>query len=288
MDPKSLFPTIKIVPIESCLAHEGVVAKWVDGIIYNIQDTGVLKNPIIVTRRDPYYVVIDGMHRFAACRELKLKDILVCEIDYAAPEIAVEGWNAFAFDGVNVEELGRELIRPAVGESGSAYRLHAVRNLSACHAAAASRQALIGIADKEGRWVTLQRTAKGAPTLDELIELTAKVDKILERRGVRIAYVGSSISETEFARTEASAVVVRPIFTKDEIISRTLQKKLFPRKSTKHVVPNRPLRMDLNLALLRADIDLATKNQVLQEHLKWCYESDRVRYYPEPVLIFSD
>jgi hypothetical protein len=54
------------------------------------------------------------------------------------------------------------------------------------------------------------------------------------------------------------------------------------------MIPGRPLRIDVTIAMLRAKISLAAQNRLLKEHLRWCYESDRIRYYPERVFIFAD
>lgn len=162
-------PRIKIIPTEKCLIHEGVVQKWVDQIADTIQNDGIMKNPIIVTAHEGHYVVLDGMHRFAALQQLKIPDILVFEVDYISKEIVLE-----------------------------------------------------------------------------------------------------------------------PPATKEEVIGAATRKKLLPPKSTKHIVPGRPLRVDLDLTLLKEPTDLKIKNERLQKFLRSYQESRRARFYPEPVYVFAD
>lgn len=282
MTKENFYPTIKIVPLSQCLAHEGVVQKWVEGIAFNILDNGIMKNPIIVTKRDEYYVVIDGMHRFAACKEVEIRDILVCEIDYFSDDIVLEGWDAFTFETLDLSTLLKTLF-PTTD-----YTISQVTALSDCQTRVNARTALVGGTDRRGSTWIVEKKSGAIASVDELIRATELIDQAIDEKGLKVAYIANSISIEEFNRSGAESIVVRPVFTKNEIIERTLQNKLFPRKSTKHVVPNRPLRVDIDLALLRADIDIETKNRVLQEHLQWCFKSDRVRYYPEPIFIFSD
>lgn len=160
---------IKILPTEKCLIHEGVVPKWVDEIAGAITKDGMMKNPIIVTAHESCYVVLDGMHRFAAIQQLRIPTILACEVDYFSQEIVLE-----------------------------------------------------------------------------------------------------------------------PPWTKEEVLKRAMTKTLLPPKSTKHLIGSRPLRVDLDLSLLKEPIDLKTKNRRLQEHLQSYCDSHRLRFYPESVYIFAD
>lgn len=283
MRESDLYSAIKFIPLGKCLAHEGVVQKWVEGIAFNIQDIGVMKNPIIVTKHDPYYIVIDGMHRFAACKHLEVRDILVYEVDYSSPEIVLEGWDAFTFSPLHCEKLLRSLFLESDG-----FLIKKISGLRKAQKAVITRNALLAAADRDSTVHIVQKKDGSLPTVEDLSRATELIDRAIDTEGLKVAYVANSLSLHDFSHVDAKSIVMRPVFTKKEIIENTIQQKLFPRKSTKHVIPNRPLRVDINLALLRTDIDLETKNQVLKEHLRWCYESDRVRYYPESIFIFSD
>ncbi|MDO8493973.1 MAG: ParB N-terminal domain-containing protein [Deltaproteobacteria bacterium] len=83
-------------------------------------------------------------------------------------------------------------------------------------------------------------------------------------------------------------VQLLPPHQKETVLERAVQGKLFPPKSTRHLIAKRPLRVDIDLSLLESPKDLKEKNRFLQEHLKDCYEKGSVRFYAESVLIFSD
>lgn len=284
MDITDIYPRIKIVPMEKCLAHEGIVQKWVDRIAFNILDHGVVKNPIIVSEHNKHYIVIDGMHRFAAFNKMELPNVLVCETDYYSDKIILEGWDAFTFRPLDAKSLLTELF--PIGEG---YVIEECNDISEARLQILERKHLLVAGDKSGKFYTLDKPKiDDEHLLDELIHVTQRVDAEIDARDLRVLYVENSLSDEKFENSDAESMIIRPQFRKEEVIVRTLNRQLFPRKSTRHIIPDRPLRVDLDLSLLRANIDLEIKNRLLDEHLKWCFESDRVRFYPESVYVFAD
>ncbi|MBI2345740.1 MAG: hypothetical protein HYV03_02400 [Deltaproteobacteria bacterium] len=305
MQPTDIFPRITIAHLADCIAHEGVVPQWVERIAANIQEQGVLKNPIIVARPDgnqPHsggeggtrralpgggatrvpVIVVDGMHRFAALRRLEIPDVVVYEIDYAAPTVLLEGWDALVFKPFSALPFLRRL----AGAIGKGIQPTVAASIEAAQQAIDRRRALLAATDRRGRCHLL--VSRASPTVEQLVRASELADRALDAADLRPVYVPDSLSAGDFDTTKATGLVIRPHYTKAEIIKRTLARKLFPRKSTRHLIPGRPLRVDLPLTLLRARIGLAAKNRLLDEHLRWCYASDRIRYYPESVFIFAD
>lgn len=277
-----IFNQIKIVPASRCLVHEGTVKKWVDDIASMIQRDKNLKNPIIVTAHKGHYVVLDGMHRFAAMAQLGIPDILVYEVDYNSPDIVLGGFDAFTFKKLNAENLMSELFPAAEG-----FHLQKFPTLSAAKEQVSSRDFLLAMSDKNGAVWGLDRTS-GKEDMDAICEAVDRVDRVMSDRFPRAIYVNNELSLQDFGESAAASIVLRPQFSKGEVLDRTLNKKIFPPKSTRHLIPGRPLRVDVDLTLLSADLDLESKNRLLKKHLHWCFENNRVRYYPEPVYTFSD
>ena len=149
-----IFNQIKIAPTSKCLVHEGTVEKWVEDIASNIKRDKNLKNPIIVTEHKGHYVVLDGMHRFAAMTQLGIPDILIYEVDYNSPKITLGGFDAFTFKKVNAEKLLAELFPALEG-----YTIRKIANLAAAKEGVLEREYLLAMADKtESVWV-LDKTA---------------------------------------------------------------------------------------------------------------------------------
>lgn len=277
-----IFNQIKIIPTNCCLVHEGVVQKWVDDIASTIKRDRNLKNPIIVTQHKGYYVVLDGMHRYAALLQLEIPNILVCEVDYNKESILLGGFDAFTFKKLNAEALLRSIFPSEEG-----YVLQEILSLSVAKEGVLEREYLLAMADKGGKIWALDKE-KGKEDLDTICETVDRVDRMMSERFPRTIYTNNEFSLTDFEASNAASIVLRPQFGKQEVLDRTLNHKIFPPKSTRHLIPGRPLRVDVDLTLLSADMGLESKNKLLQKHLQWCFENNRVRYYPEPVYTFSD
>jgi hypothetical protein len=279
---KEVFSKIKIIPIKDILLHEGVVAEWIQKLSAHIDYDGIMKNPIIVTRYQGRYIALDGMHRVSALKALGCRDIVVYEVEYDDPSISLFGWDALILDPCAVPLMLEEFAH--------------LRNLNlSCHedfgAAALNigkHRSCFGLLTREG--MVFEMCLKpGGDGLDALIQALKDFETELDRGKVRAIYVADEQSVKTFLQHEnAWALLKRPFFTKEEVVMRTLQGRPLPRKSTRHLFPLRPLRIDIDFILLKEDIDLEIKNRLLQARLNWCLENNMVRYYPESVLILSD
>lgn len=280
-----IFAKIRIVPLEQCVAHEGVVNRWVEQIATNLRDEGVMKNPIIVTKlrgaKPARWVVIDGMHRFAALKHLGVPHILVYEIDYRSTDIELAGWDALVFRPFQATKFCK-----AHAELFKQFDIHVTHDAQHAQDCVTSRSSVLAIGDQSGKFrlITPKRTA----SVDQCVRMSERIDRTLDEEGYKPVYVANSLSLDDFHQQRATGIVFRPYYSKEEILERTLAGKLFPRKSTRHAIPKRPLRVDVTIPMLSSKISLRAKNELLREHLNWCYASDRMRYYPESVFVFSD
>jgi len=279
---KEVLDKIKIIPISEILLHEGVVTEWTEKLKLNINHDGIVKNPIIVTRYQGHYIALDGMHRVTALKALGCRDIVVYEVDYDDPSIGLFGWDALILDACPVPRL-LEAFAQRENLSLSAHEdfAGAVENIR-CH------RSCFAILTREQE-VYEMKMREERDSLDLLIRALKDFEADLDRRNLRIIYVADDQSEKTFQQHQnAFNLFKRPFFTKEEVVHRTIEGKILPRKSTRHLFPLRPLRIDIDFILLKEEIDLATKNQLLQARLTWCLENNMVRYYPETVLVLSD
>jgi len=279
---KEIFSKIKIIPIDRILLHEGVVNDWTQKLSLHIDHDGVVKNPIIVTRYQGRYIALDGMHRVTALKALGCRDIVVYEVDYDDPSIGLYGWDALILDPCPIDEILQGF---AARESLELVRhrdyAETVKNIQ-------RHRSCLGILTREEQVFEL-RMVEQARGLDTLIRALKDFEEELDRRSLRLVYIADEHSAQTFRQHEnAFALFKRPFFTKEEVVKRTIEGKILPRKSTRHLFPLRPLRIDLDFILLREEIDLETKNKLLQARLNWCLENNMVRYYPESVLVLDD
>ncbi len=299
-----VFQRLSVVSLDDVYVHEGVVDRWVERIADFVQHDGIMKNPIIVAEAEAAgghkYVVLDGMHRVQALRVLGAPDILVYISPYWSEDVRLESWDALLLDAPPIEAMCAAVADEPIEVLDDATAIDVPRQGSQtaeswAHAEAEARARVYGrelamaLVVRGGRRIGLRvRPDAREPAIEVIVRALRKVEDALDARSVRAVYTPSSRSRSDFAAQPSEALFLRPRFSKQEVLERTLSGRLFPRKSTRFLVPERPLRVDFHLTVLKAALDLPTKNQLLRDHLQWCWQNNMVRYYPEPVYVFGD
>jgi hypothetical protein len=104
----------------------------------------------------------------------------------------------------------------------------------------------------------------------------------------------AGIDALESVRKRIRVVLIVPALTKDEVIESALNHKLFIQKTTRHLVPARPLFVNVPLSWLEYS-DLNSANQKFAAYLKKKHiveqDSGTVingRRYEERAYIFTD
>ncbi len=286
---REIFQRLKVVPIANVLVHEGVVERQVDRIADYVQHDGVMKNPIVVAEVDDasdgdsaHYIVLDGMHRVQAMSRLGCRDILVFVSEFWSNSIRLESWDALLLDTVDPRTLVADLF------SEDEVRVTRARTAAQARERVYGRDLAMAFATRTGEVCGLRVPAGEGSNLSRIVRVLTRIEERFDELGTRVVYSPSSKSGSDLAAQDGALLFMRPLFSKQEVVQRTLAGKLFPRKSTRFLVPERPLRVDFHLTVLQADLDLPTKNQLLDGHLRWCWENNKVRYYPEPVYVFGD
>ncbi len=283
---QNIMKKIKIIPLNKVLIHENVVSKWAENIATYIQESGIQKNPIVVHKANNNYIVLDGMHRVQAFKILQCKDIMVYEVDYFSKDIILKGWDAVVFTNENTLDL----LKLAFSKE---YIINKVSFKTNFRFLIDSKKILFGVKDKKGNAYTIslkQDLYKLSQKnyIDIIVNSIEKFESILDIKKLKLLYLPDTNSDNDFKTLASNILLYRPIFKKDDIVYRTLSGKIFPRKSTRHIIPGRPLRVDINLTILKENIGLRIKNKLLKSHLMWCFENNKVRFYPEPIYIFAD
>ncbi len=279
---KEILNNIRIIPLEKTLVSEGVIRRQARKLANYMEHDGTQRDPIIVAKEGDRYIALDGMHRVEALKIMGCRDILAFVVDYSDHKIILESWDALIHDFQGIPKLmAREF-------EGAGYSIQELESGSG-REEVMKRRAIFSVVQKNGKAYTLTNRVKNRKhSLDELIDVLVRFEKKLDEKGATIRYVANTVSEVQFEESKCSSLVIRPCFTKKEVVERTLQGKLFPRKTTRHAIHERPLRIGTCLSILKEDADIEVKNELLQAELQWRQEHGRIRYYPEPVFLFDD
>jgi len=213
------------------LPHEETIPSRVSELEVSFRRDGVVRDPIIVDASSR--VVLDGMHRLAALRQLRCFCVPVCAVDYLNPSIRVGVWyrtlsgrlssdqfeNALSSSDVEFERVPLDTTdiigspQPAVlFASGESLRFRS-RGLQVYHVLK-----------------TMERCAR-------VYDLT-------------VAYETEHDALEKLMNKKVDAVITLPKIDKTSVREAGLAGRLLPHKVTRHIIPARPLRVNVLLMTL--------------------------------------
>ncbi|NNL41408.1 MAG: hypothetical protein HKO79_02865 [Desulfobacterales bacterium] len=276
---------LEIVPVSSLFIHEEVIPRAANKLILEFKNLASLQNPIIV---DENHVVLDGNHRAHAFRVLNLKFIPVCKIDYFNRHTKLLYW--FRLLG-NVKRI--DLLKGVITSAGGTF--HRISDRSALKKALEENCLACGIQyGKEYLYVSFpERLDCDAVTAYNIIH---KIQDDLNAQGVTLKYIPCNAVHKENFCVDLKAdeaVIWTPQITKEMVVECAKLKKVFAPKTTRHVIPVRPLNVNLPGQWLSENISLDEINQRFAKFLK----SKRMkkfspgmvldgRYYEEELIVF--
>jgi hypothetical protein len=269
---------ISIVNLNELKPHEEVVDPVVGSLANDVLREGELRDPLIVDQED--YVILDGMHRFNSLRLLKCRFVPCCLVDYDNPLIKVGAWfRLFAVD--DAETVAERLLKDA----GLHY---------------SSRKVELGKMNNDSQTIILTRTSAEfslPESIDpvQLARTAANLEKTMVKQGHAVTYSPEDTALQKMQSNELNLIISVPIFSKHQIREFGLTGHLLPHKITRHVIPSRPLRIDVPLKMLtdpsisREEADRKLGELLAKRHVERRPPGSIVngRRYEEELLIFT-
>ncbi|MCS7386245.1 MAG: ParB N-terminal domain-containing protein [archaeon GB-1867-005] len=226
--------------------HEEIIPSSLKSLMRKMSREGLLRDPVIVDEKS--LVVLDGMHRVEALKRLGCRLIATCLVDYGDPRVLVQSWwRAIEGDEVKLASLVKRLDCFEV----SSIDLDAHKNR-------------VPLLIFRGRVFALGSRSQ---SLYEMLFEVKRLEEILKREGFKVSY------ETEFDAMNllksgaCSAVICIPCISKEKVVELALSGKVLPHKSTRHVIPLRPLSVNVPLSLLKCE-DAVEANRIFIDSLK--------------------
>jgi len=235
---------VDLRPITSLLPHEETIEAKVEEMAAQLLRDGVQKDPLIIDQRSR--VVLDGMHRLGAFSKIGTDHVVCYPVDYSSPQVQVRRWaRVYATSGLEaalaaLNELG--ISRP---ESQS--------------------EAFVRLEKGEERLVVLaQRRAylpadrKGTP--EESVVVRA-IDNLADSRSWKRTFVPEE--EVDLAlRSDENLVLIVQQITKQDVLKAATTRRLFPPKTSMHVIDPRPVGVNTAISDLRGGSTKTIKRQV--------------------------
>jgi len=273
----SLTFRLSLLGIDELKPHEEVVEKSVKSLASEIMAQGEVRDPLMVDQDD--YIILDGMHRFSSLKALKCRFAPCCLLDYDNGNIKVGSWfRLFIVD--KADGAAEDLLRT----STLAYskRKATLENISY------SPQTVVMTGDG-----TVFSLSDADPV--QCARTGVLLEREMVKKGHAVEYLSEIMAIQKLRSGEVNFVISLPIFTKQQIRNCGMEGNLLPHKVTRHVIPSRPLRINVPLSLLRdQDISLPEADLRLNEILARKQMTTRPpgsivegRRYEEELLVFS-
>ncbi|MEM1588558.1 MAG: ParB N-terminal domain-containing protein [Candidatus Bathyarchaeia archaeon] len=235
---KTLKLEIALAPITKLSLHEETIPALVEEIASSIIQEKVIKNPVIVDKGS--FVVLDGMHRVEAAKKAGCIRMPVCLLDYFNPLIKVAVWYR-TFNGENlIETLQDEASKLNFNLIESSFK--------EAKEALLNRQASASFLTREKCFlIEWQKDLKKAYEIVKLIE-----SKLVEA-GKKVGYETEFDAEKKLLNKIVEMVMGVPPINKEDVINFGLKGLVFPHKVTRHVIPARPMEINVPLEWLKDD-----------------------------------
>lgn len=229
--------------------HEEIMPELLDALVREIRSDGAMRHPVIVDAST--LVVLDGMHRVAALRELGCTYLPVCLVDYRNPHIHVGSW-----------------YRSVKGEATAAELLEAMTSLGLETAPSSLEGALQALDERSASFALLTKESchllKGeGRSIGASYAWVKRAEDVLRAKGLRVGYEAERDARRMVDAGEAIAALATPRARKEEVIAAALKGEPFARKTTRHVVPARPMGVNIPLEWLLGGKPLREANELL-------------------------
>ena len=287
IESESLRLELEIARLDSLLLHERTLPDAAESLLVEFRNLVTIENPIIVDRQN---IVLDGNHRTFVLMKLGFTYIPVCRIDYLHECAKLKYWFrlfenvrdpgvlrkvVLNLHGTFEEVTGREALERRLGEKGACFGV------------------------QQGNAFAVVRfpedVVKDALSAYDMVETIQ--DRLLEG-GLRVDYIPCQyLDEEKFCDCLKGETLVlwTPRISKEMVVHAAGRKKLFAPKSTRHLIPARPIHVNVPAPWLKESIPLETLNQrfvafLRQKKMQHLPPGQVVngRYYEEELFVFVD
>jgi hypothetical protein len=269
-------PVLRIVSIGDLVLHEETDPQRVNRLVERIREDDLLKNPPVVTPLDDTerYVVLDGANRTEALHGLGVRDAIVQVVDYG--DVPVDTWNHLVAD---IDQ--KELLEAVSGISGLEVR---PSDLAAARRLWQERAILAYIVCRDGD----AHLVESGGNLRQYARLLNEMSNVYRGNATIYRVQTDNTDELLSYYDNVAATIIYPPFEPEDILHLASNSAKLPTGITRHIIPRRALRVNIDLSRLMADEPVDDKNEWLRAWLRRKLQRKEVRYYAEPTYMFDE
>ena len=224
---------IVLVELERLVLHEETIPENLDRLTLQLDEDGALWAPVVVDRETQ--VVIDGVHRVTALRKLGCRFACAYLVDYRNPAIKIKRWVRTISKPLDVQktiEVAEELDLKLVPTRS--YTMYEDGN-----------SPILRFEDNSNYMLALHRS------IIQAFDMLRKFEQLLKAKGFKVEYETEREAEEKLMRGDAAASLHPPKISKRQVVDNAKSGNVLPCKATRHIIPGRPLGVDVPLQLLR-------------------------------------
>lgn len=253
---------ITVCRVDELLPHEEVIPKHLKGLLDGFARSEFQRNPVIVDAQSN--LILDGTHRWAAMKELGFAWIVACKVDYMSPLVGLDTWaRVYDRSSAEVEKVlrgfGAELVDLEAVKGSDLIVIHAGRAHAVPHQ---------GLKD----------------AFEKLRRLEWELAKLTE---LHPTYIPRS---SWHLHVHKPLLVLPPEPAKEDVLRVACEGCLLPPKSTRHIIPARPMGVNVPLKLLRRrSLDVELIEEILRQRRIFLLKPPVLldREYQETLLMFA-
>jgi L-serine kinase (ADP) len=272
---KDLAIDLRIVRLDELIPHEHTIPSLLQSVTRDLERTGLQRDPILVDSKTD--LVLDGMHRRAALEAANCRFALCAAYDYLADGTKLQRWLRYFI------APDRQFIEATI----KLFDFERVENIQIAMQKVDSKENSVALLSNRESYVSKEHY-----DLTSVYHAVADFDVFASESGISMEYHSDSDNGDLFL-SESVFVVYPLLFSKQDIIQAAESGRLLPHKTTRHIVPIRPMGIYFPIQLLSN----GSKEQC-GEKLREIVEKSRIdvieanswyegRKYAEPLALFD-
>ncbi|MEA3335811.1 MAG: hypothetical protein U9R25_07855 [Chloroflexota bacterium] len=271
-------PNLSILPVNRLRLHESCDERRVDALAKRLLEEKRLKNPPVVTPLPDSndFMVLDGANRVSTFARLKIPHIVVQVVSYDDPGIELNTWYHV------VAGMPQRTFSAA---------LDAVPNLQLETCTIEGARQTVALGDAIAYIIcadAVYLVRNHDPETGSEIRLLN--DLVGAYKGKANIYRASNDDFQKQAPTypDINALVVFPAYRPADLIGLVRRGEVVPSGITRHIIPERALRINVPLSILEAEGNLEEKQAWMQQWWRDQLDRNAIRFYAESTFLFDE
>ena len=279
--------TLEIVPVSTLISHEAIISNVSQRLTLEFANFANLQHPIIIEKNN---IVLDGNHRVSVFKKLGFKHIAVCRINYFNRCVKLRYW--FRILG-NMNDLA--ILKSTIQKMGGHF--DPVPTKAALVEALTQNDLSWGI-QQGNRFIWVRFSKERVSDAVDAYRALEKLQDTLSREDTSLEYIPCESARAEDAcdKIQPDDVIIwTPQIGKKMIVAAARSGKVFAPKTTRHLIPARPLNINIPSHWLKEDVSLDDINKRFANYLT----AKRIRkfgpgqvidgrFYGETLFVFYD